>query len=384
MPTRSLPYSSRQWFVFVVPRSVSNSITRANDYEIGSQPFQTCCFATVPALTLLIRNLDNYRLSGDEHRYAALEAFLARCRKTEVPDGSITGWVCASFGIERQFDWPAGAILARAHGADHGAAYWICAQPVHLAINRDDLVLQPRAQLGLSDSESRTLFALLEPHFAEYELAMVHIDTGLWCVGSRRNQHLATTEIERAEGSSVDRSQPSGKDAAWWQRLVLEAQMRMHEQPLNVAREQRDDLPVNSLWLWGGGSVPQVSNRFDTMCVSEPLLRAAALLSQAKLIEMPSNALDVMAEDAHVLVEYTVSAEDTPGASLAALESNWIAPAWRALDDGRLDQLTLVLPLPNGLVTCHCDRKARRRFWKRSQALPKFLFHLQTHQHSGS
>ncbi len=328
-------------------------------------------------LTLLIRNLEDLRFSGDNNRFAALEAFLARCQKSCVPNGSTTGWVCASFGIERQYDWPAGAILARAHGADNSAAYWICAQPVHLAIDRDDLALQPRSQLRLSEQESRTLFVLLQPLFAEHELEMKHIGTGLWCLGSKRSQHLATTEIELAEGHSVNRLQPCGADASWWQRLILEAQMRLHEQPLNVAREERDDPPINSLWLWGGGSVPAVPKRFDRMCADDSLLRATATLSQAQLIEMPTNALDAIAEGERVLVEYAIAPSGgEPGKSLSALESDWVAPAWTALGSGRLDQLTLVLPLPNALVTCHCDRKARRRFWKRGQALPKFLSQL--------
>ena len=59
---------------------------------------------------------------------------------------------------------------------------------------------------------------------------------------------------------------------------ALEAQMILHEHEINVAREERGDLPINSLWLCGGGTVPAVHRCFDTMSVQDPLLRAAALL----------------------------------------------------------------------------------------------------------
>ncbi|UCH47442.1 MAG: hypothetical protein JSU95_15410 [Betaproteobacteria bacterium] len=364
MPTRSLPHSSRQLSVFIVI-----------DF------FYFVRHLAVNALTLLIRNLDRnldaLQFADDNQRYPTLEAFFARCLQSSESAGSTTAWVCASFGIERQYDWPAGAILAQARGEPDTATFWVCAAPVHLAIDRDDLILQPRSQLRLSERESRTLFSLLEPHFAEHELEMKHVDTGLWCVGSKRAQHLETTDIELAEGRSVDGLQPSGNDAAWWQRLLIEAQMSLHEHPVNLAREERGDLPINSLWLWAGGTAPAVHKRFDTMCVADPLLRGAASVSQARLIEMPNNALDVIAESEHALVEITMAAHDAPDAQLEALESDWFAPAWQALANGRLDQLTVVLPQPNTVIVCHCDRKARRRFWKRrralSQAFPRFL-----------
>ncbi|UCD67071.1 MAG: hypothetical protein JSW48_09330 [Betaproteobacteria bacterium] len=324
-------------------------------------------------LTLLIRTLDTLQFADNKQRYPALEAFFSRCLASREPDVPTSAWACARFGIERQYDWPTGAILARAHGAHNGSTFWICAQPVHLAVDRDGLVLQPRSQLNLSEQESRTLFRLLEPHLAGHELEMKHIGTGLWCVGSKRSQHLVTNDIELAEGHSVDRLMPSGNDAAWWQRLVLEAQMILHEHAVNVSREERGDLPVNSLWLWGGGTEPAVHRCFDKMSVRDPLLRAAALLSQARLIEMPNNALDMIGEDEHVLVETMTSTRDGPGTSLSTLESDWIAPSWKALNSGRLDQLCLVLPLTRAFLICHCDRKARRSFWKRRQAVPQFL-----------
>ena len=331
------------------------------------------------SLTLLIHNLAAVQFANNKQRYPTTEAFLARSAVTSDNDANLTAWVCASFGIKRQYDWPAGAVLARAHGAPADMPFWICAQPVHLAVDRDDLVLRPRSQLDLSEHESRTLFSLLETHFAGYELAMKHIDTGLWCVGAKRSQHLVTTPIELAEARSVDGLQPSGKDAPWWQRLVTEAQMTFHEHPLNAAREQRGEAPINSVWLWGGGTVPAVHKRFDAICIDEPLLRAAALLSHAQRIEMPNNAFDVIADYENTLVELVISPNGGPGAPLSELESNWFEPAWLALGNGRLDELIVVLPLPNAVIVCRCDRKARRRFWKRRQVLPGFVSRFLAH-----
>jgi hypothetical protein len=37
-----------------------------------------------------------------------------------------------------------------------------------------------------------------------------------------------------------------------WRRLLNEIQMVWHEHPVNLARAERAELPINSLWLFGG------------------------------------------------------------------------------------------------------------------------------------
>ena len=285
--------------------------------------------------------------------------------------------MCANFGIERQGDWPAGAILAQANDAPPGLAFWICAQPVHLAINRDQLELLPPAQLHLPDAQSRTLFSAIESHCAGYGLLMKYIEPGLWCIGSPRVQDLSTMEIECVEGRSVNEALPSGADASWWQRLIVELQMVLHQQPVNMVRESQGEVPVNSIWIWGGGSVPEVQPHFDTMCVRHPLLRALARASQARSIEVPCNIGDFSNSDCG-LIEIPDTIDTQPDARLSQLDVEWMSPAWEALGTGALDELNMVFALDQGLVTCRCDRRARRRFWKRGSALRRQLAQWQS------
>src|SRR5207302_7502250 len=44
-------------------------------------------------------------------------------------------------------------------------------------------------------------------------------------------------------------------------KLLNEAQMVLHADPVNEARETRGELPVNSVWLWGAGRMPAVSSK---------------------------------------------------------------------------------------------------------------------------
>lgn len=282
--------------------------------------------------------------------------------------------MCAQFGIERQQDWPAGAILAHANGAQAGTAFWICAQPAHLAINRDELVLLPPAQLHLTDRQSKSLFSSVETHCAERGLQMRYVEAGLWCIGSPRTQDLVTMEPECVEGRSVNGALPSGADAPWWQRLVVELQMVLHQDPVNIARESNGEAPVNSVWIWGGGSAPEVHHHFDTMCVEHPLLRAMARLSRARAIETPCN-IDSVLEGNGGLVELANTTGTDIDTFLSWIETKWMEPAWEALGKGSLKELNMVFAVPGGLITCRCDRQARRRFWKRRSALRLQLVH---------
>lgn len=328
----------------------------------------------MPALTLLIPNPVANRIAEHESPHPALEAFLARCVPTIEPATSSVGWICAQFGIERQQDWPAGAILAQADSEETGSTFWICAQPVHLAVNRDELVLMPPAQLHLPDAQSKALFCSVETHCAEHGLEMRYIDAGMWCIGSRRAQDLSTTEIECVEGRSVGAALAAGSDAHWWQRLIVELQMVLHEHPVNIARERNGEAPVNSVWIWGGGSTPDVHHHFDTMCVEQPLLRAMARLSRARTPGIPCH-IDRVLDDERGLVEFANAADVDIGTCLSRLEAEWMAPAWEALAKGSLKELNMVFALPEGLVTCRCDRRARRRFWKRRSALRRQIAH---------
>ncbi len=358
MPTRSLPHPGDLLSCFVM-----------------LDLFHLLRHFAVPALTLLVRNLAAHQIADCETRHPALDAFLTRCAQTTEPGTSTVAWICASFGVQRQQDWPAGAILAQATGAPDDSAFWLCAQPVHLTVDRDDLVLLPSSRLHLSEDESRALFSFLETHCAASGLQMRYIDTGLWCIGSQRSQNLSTTETEFAQGRSVSGLLPSGKDAGWWQRLVLEMQMALHEHPINVAREQRGESPVNSLWLWGGGTASRVRRGFDTLCVADPLLRAVALLSGARLVETAR--VNDFSGSEHGLVEFVADTSVSLEASLALLESDWLSPAWEALGKGLLEELTMVLALPGRLIICRCDRTARRRFWRRRRAFQRQIVQWQ-------
>lgn len=337
-------------------------------------------------LTLLVGNVFTPDMAESDGRYAATESFLSRCSIVNSGRSSVTAWTCNAFGVARDHDWPVGAILAYAHGSNRDCLvagvssqtekHWICIDPVHLAVDRDSLVLQPRSRLRLQESESSALFASLAAHFAAEDFCMLQIGAGRWCLGTTRPTNMNTTEVELAEGCNVNDILPSGADAAIWQRYTTEAQMVLHEHPVNIAREARGEPVVNSLWLWGvGAACPAIFSPFSRIVAEDVLLRSLARLSGTSLTRPPGSSSQLNA-GGRELAEFLPDRYADQEQVLAALEAQWIAPAWQSLNSGSLDKFSLIVQLSGLLFECSCDGRARRRFWKRRRPLSASLAKL--------
>lgn len=66
------------------------------------------------------------------------------------------------------------------------------------------------------------------------------------------------------------------RDNLPWYKLLNEIQMFMHQHPVNQERGRSGRLPVNSLWFWGGGSLPQQYAANLAWCCDDPTLNRFA------------------------------------------------------------------------------------------------------------
>ncbi|MGZ7354524.1 hypothetical protein ACXWRX_09325, partial [Streptococcus pyogenes] len=70
---------------------------------------------------------------------------------------------------------------------------------------------------------------------------------------------------------------PQGPQGRRWRVLINEAQVLLHQHPLNAERRAKGLPPVNSLWLWGAGRLPaQVRGAFEGVIGDDLLLAALA------------------------------------------------------------------------------------------------------------
>src|SRR5882672_403324 len=180
--------------------------------------------------------------AGGTARAPSLELLLARGRSSWAPAQSLENWLHDAFALEAPL--PAGALTLLGAGENAGDATWVRADPVHLRLMRDRLIVVPGAALALSRDEADALCAALTQHFAGSVFRAV--DAQRWCARLEREVDVAAGPATGFAGREVELSR--GGNA-----LLTEMQMLLHAHAVNEEREARGEPVVNSVWLWGAG-----------------------------------------------------------------------------------------------------------------------------------
>src|SRR3546814_3236594 len=82
---------------------------------------------------------------------------------------------------------------------------------------------------------------------------------------------------------------PAGNDGRRWRAVLNEAQIVLHNHPVNAERVRSGRMPVNSLWFHGGGRLPdQVACDVQTVYSNDFSLRAFASQAGTKSVPLPA------------------------------------------------------------------------------------------------
>ena len=283
----------------------------------------------------------------------ALATLLARGSQKTLPDDSMDAWLCRSFGVEKQHDWPVAAITLLADGGNPGGDFWLLAEPVHLQLQRDRLVLADAGNLDITQEEANSLTTALNEHFTDEGLSFFPTRAGHWHLRlAHPPAHLKTHSLETAVGRNIRNILPSGPDGKRWHSILNETQMLLHRHPVNEAREERGLLPVNSIWPWGGGVLPSnLTPHFVHIWADSALTRGLAAATDTPCANVPETAvkwLHATQGRSHHLV--VLDALRTPALygdvhlwreTLLHLEKDWFWPLRQALSRDKISRLTL-------------------------------------------
>lgn len=263
-----------------------------------------------------------------EARLPRLDLLLARGRREAIPQTDLETLLCEQFGIARQHDFPIAAISLSTAGGQAGSDYWLRADPVHVRIERDRVILNEIAEP--SPDEARLLCEALSAHFGE-AFSPQPMRPGAWVVRIAEELEISTTPPSLAAGQHIDPLLPTGKDAMQWRRLLNEAQMLLFSHPVNQAREARGEPVINSVWLWGGGRLPEAGQSARTVLCNHADWRALAGFAGAGTGTLPERWRPELAEDALVVMDAPhrhLRRGDFDGwlAAMRDFEQNWLAP----------------------------------------------------------
>ena len=315
----------------------------------------------------------------------ALERLLARGRRqAEAFEAeSAEAWLCGRFSVAKQADWPAAPYCLLADGGAPGKHHWLRADPVHLRLEGNRLVLADSGMFALSRQEAGRLADSLNAHFSADGLVFFPLRPDRWYLRVERAPALQTTALPEAAGRSIDALLPRGADAPLWRARLNDIQMLLHGHAVNEQREAAGQLPVNSVWLWGGGDLPDALRApFNAVWSGDAFAAGLAQAAQVAAHALPDSAADLLRASANkgvnlILLDRLRSAAhygDAQGwrEALTRLERDWFAPLLQALRQERIGMLSLHAPGPEGALSVETTRGDLRRFWRRVRPLAHY------------
>ena len=321
--------------------------------------------------------------SGDEaYRepdLPALRTLLARATTAQHSAQDMEEWLCRAFAVDKQQDWPVAALTLVADGGSPGNDYWLRADPVHLRVDRDQLILADSRAFGIIQDEANRLTQTLNSHFNNAELVFQAKHPERWYLRLEKPPQLQTRALAEVADKNIDEFLPIGADSVYWHGVCNEIQMVLHTHPVNEAREAAGIPAVNSLWLWGGGRRSNIARKpFAHVWTNECLTKGLALASGTGISSLQQNAQAWLAQP-HAPGVHLVVLDSLRGAAqyqdmerwmenIKELEARWFAPLFTALKRGELEELII----SSGSWSFAISTRDLWKLWRRGQPLAKY------------
>ena len=315
-------------------------------------------------------------------RTPALEILLARGDRQTVPETDAVDWLMHRFGVPPGADWPAGALSLLGDAGQPGDACWLRVDPVHLRVSRDQLILADHRLFSISQIEAANLSDALNRHFSGEGFVFYPLRPERWYLRVPALPAITTTPLAAAMGRHIDPLLPKGPDALAWHRIFNELQMLLHTLPVNEEREARGELPVNSVWLWGAGTLPTGLERpYSALIAGDPLARGLALAAGCAALEPSTDVRRWLGDQSrgdllvyeHALDAARAYASDAAwSTALERLERDILAPLLDALKSGQINGLRIVTFTASGGVRFEATRASLWRLWRGARPLSSF------------
>lgn len=259
--------------------------------------------------------------------------------------------------------------------------YCLRADPVHLQVDAGGLILFDASTFPFSEQESQALSGSIAKLLNQDGWHLNANHTQRWYLYGGNSQQLTTLPLSLVRGKSIGELLPQGQDASEWLSRCNEIQMLMTSHPVNRQRAARGLPLVNSLWIWGGGTLAdKPGNCYSKVFANDVFVHGLGIRDEARCEPAPQHAQALLhgveEGDRTLLVLDGCSAasayQDFPhwNETVERYEQQWFAPLLKALVTRQLQSLEL-LPL-NG-YRYHMVFHQAWHFWKRSRSYQEIL-----------
>lgn len=261
--------------------------------------------------------------------------------------------------------WPVAAATRQQDAGDAAHSAWLRADPAFVQpdINSARLLAYGQA-LALTAADTAALLPALKPLFGDAGFTIDAPTPSRWYLrlpmGAKLPGFAAPADalgddmlahLPGHDGGADDHALDEGRR---WRALLSEAQVMLHNHPHNQRRIESGLTPVNSLWFWGAGVLPDhVRTAFDSVCSDDEALIAFAALAKVPAADLPARWPGGEGDRLFDLRQLR---------DLGRLDHDWLMPLTEDLRAGRVQRATL--DFADG--QCFELRASQRwRFWRR-------------------
>jgi len=296
-------------------------------------------------------------LPGRE-KLASVPSFAAWVARGTALPAAVPGYLGA---LAEHFRWPEGplpvaALIRQSVAGDAEGALWLCADPAWIQAELNGARLLACGNLVLDGNDAKALVDALAETF-DAEGMQLHIgDAAHWQVRLPSYAEVpAFPEPEDALGADFFTQLPQGDGGRRWRALLNEAQVVLHNHPVNRHRTRQGLPPVNSVWLWGAGTLPAWVETGLNRVYSDDLV-AWALAHRAN-VDVQARSQFASLDSANAACELLDLQDIQPD----AFERTW----WPAIEARLLAGADIRLAFADGQrVSLH--RRHRLRFWRKA------------------
>ncbi|HEB57293.1 MAG TPA: hypothetical protein ENI98_13535 [Gammaproteobacteria bacterium] len=306
-----------------------------------------------------------------------LQRFLSRAEKKSVAIHNWHSGLASLFLLEKLS--VAELRYRQFAGTTEKDIFYLCADPVYIQPDLTSAVLLAHEELDLSLDGACELAAAINAHFLDESWSLEVLTPHRWVLKLPQQPAMTTTPLMQLRQQPIGDKLPQGQDSRYWQRIQNEIQMLLFAHPLNQQRETQGKRPVNSLWFWGEGVLPEQS-RCDwqsvvgqgelldaltdwsgcdrrTMSIRDKLVIDG--LSNRKLLASDEFVSAIQQHDLYAWIK-----------ALEQLEHNWICVLLSLLGAGKLDSVVL---LAGKGQQFSLNRKMLKRWWRRMKPITEIF-----------
>lgn len=316
-----------------------------------------------------------------ETQFPILEKWLSRGLREK--DSANEDLLASEFGIslEKNKDKPYAALslLAENHSIENVSDYyWLRADPVYMQADRDTVLLSAHEEIALTEGEATKLVEKINAHFIDEPWTLYSFTPQRWYMALEKQADLITSPITKVMGKNIHHYASTGDDAPYWLNITNEIQMLLHGSNVNFERESRNMITANSLWLWGGGTLPDFDNPLkshDKIITNDILFSGVGHYCDLEILALDNEfinhiqngnsfvVLDMLSEYIRNLDLYSFMQ------ALYEIETSFLSLCNELLLNNKVDKIILVT---DDAIKITVTKKYLRRWWKRIKPYTDF------------